>query len=824
MLVPAFLLLAGLLLAMGCGTREEGVFKPYRLTDRERIESITSPWSDEILPFLSDSIQEGTGFQWDGSDEWFPFHPQTETQGTGKETPSETLSLEVDAKSGALALPGRSGVARVVPVLPNAEILVECMGSFGPGGLKARVSFLSSYIPLDTRHAPGFLRNTLKEVGHGLIDLKTNEQKNGAGSIVKTRADTRALLIMAYSLRERGGNIDQVKLTYLRRPQLSKDEAYLDNFVASQDRENCVMPSLVLTPGMEIVYKEMLVPERCRFIGSVGHFHNPDPDIAITLMAERSAGERVEILKWSGKGRPNGWAEINANLDALVGERVTMRLKVESDPEPPQLPDRPHTVYLGGPMLVAGMHDSGMLDSGMLDSGTEIETRPGHNVIIVSLDTLRHDHLGCYGYGDPVSPHIDRLAQRSAMFKYAYAPAPYTLPSHVSLFTSLYPSLHGIHEKGAGVIPPQAKLLAETLAGEGWITGSFNGGGYVSHDFGFHRGFDLYCEVDPLGDRYLHDYVMHEEQVFADGKAGSFDRAMTWLESVRDQRFFLFLHTFMIHDFMPPDSYADEYAARLPPALKPSKKTYDAIKERYRKNGTVTDEERRYLIHMYDGGIKASDDMMRDLLLQLDRLGIEDETVIIVLSDHGEEFMDHGALNHNRTLYEELIRIPLIIYKPGMSSGRVIERPASLVDVMPTVLDLLGLEKEEGLHDGRSLVADLKGASTDGDLIFAEVDMPRFSKRSCVIESGWKYIEGSTDETMKHPAPEKVQLFHLLEDPREQVDRKASAPEKQRRLERLLRAGEESSIRQRKALGIDAQESLPLDPALLEMLKQQGYL
>ncbi|MFH2001870.1 MAG: sulfatase, partial [Planctomycetota bacterium] len=413
---------------------------------------------------------------------------------------------------------------------------------------------------------------------------------------------------------------------------------------------------------------------------------------------------------------------------------------------------------------------------------------------------------------------------QSAIFKNAYAPAPYTLPSHVSLFTSLYPTVHGIQDKSAGTIPPEACLLAERLAGEGWITGSFNGGGYVSHDFGFHRGFDLYCEVDPLGDQYLNGYVMHKEQVFADGTAGSFSRALSWLETMKDQRFFLFLHTFMIHDFQPPNRYADEYARHLPPALKPGKKLFDSIKGRYHNTGKVTDDERKYIVNMYDGGIKASDDMIGALLAHIHGLGIEEETVVILLSDHGEEFLDHGELNHNRTLYEEMIRVPLIIRIPGRRAGSVSESQVSLVDVVPTVLDLLGIRYDERSCGGRSLQGLIEGAAIKDPIVYAEVDVPEFSKRSCVIEDRWKYIEGSTEAALKHPAPAATQLFDLRTDPHEKQDLSETDPEKRERLEKLLEAEKENRLRKRKAMKIDNQVSLPLDPELLEMLKQQGYL
>ena len=247
-------------------------------------------------------------------------------------------------------------------------------------------------------------------------------------------------------------------------------------------------PSLLIPPRTSVRFKAIEVPAGAEFACDMGVASGSGPSAVVTVTVKGKDGESREILTWQPEPSRKGWQRINANLGFLTGQKVEFTVSCDWSVEKGSRPSEPPMVCMGAPRIL---------------SNGPPRTEKDLNLIIISLDTLRYDHLGCYGYGREVSPNVDRMAAEGLMFRHAYSHAPYTLPSHASLFTSLYPSVHGAEFKEQGLLPEGVPLLAEILADQGLATASFNGGGYVSHEFGFHRGFDLFCEVDPLGDRFL---------------------------------------------------------------------------------------------------------------------------------------------------------------------------------------------------------------------------------------------------------------------------------------------------------------------------------
>ncbi len=306
------------------------------------------------------------------------------------------------------------------------------------------------------------------------------------------------------------------------------------------------------------------------------------------------------------------------------------------------------------------------------------------NVVIVSVDTLRADHVGAYGYDRPTTPHLDVLATRAVVFEDAISQSAWTRPAHASMLTGLYPSEHGIvGVAGRPMLPPSLPTLATVLRGHGYRTAAFTGGANLSAHFGYDRGFDVYRSP---GRRF----------------ENSHPEVRAWLGE-NPEPFFLFLHGFDVHRpyrSLPADREAlglTGARARgmqrlcrqraLPSALAPHIAEYDAA------------------IHRADRSLGALFGVLRDL-------GLDERTVVVVTSDHGEEFLEHGSCFHIRSLYRETVRVPLVVAVPGLRPRRVPGVVPASASIAPTVLDLLGLD---GLP-GPSLVSLLRGQARPADL------------------------------------------------------------------------------------------------------------
>jgi arylsulfatase A-like enzyme len=308
--------------------------------------------------------------------------------------------------------------------------------------------------------------------------------------------------------------------------------------------------------------------------------------------------------------------------------------------------------------------------------------RRGRVVVLISIDTLRRDHLSLYGYRRRTTPGLDHLAADSVVFDDAISTSSWTLPAHASLLTSLQPSVHG----GVAVdlrIRDGLLTLAEFLQRRGFYTQAIVTQIYLSEKFGLRKGFD----------------AMHWMQ---EAKARVVtDRAIRFLQSKHDDDFLLFLHYFDPHfNYEPPPPY-DRFFD--PDYSGPAVGTYSIF------SGETADSiDRRDLEHivaLYDGEILYTDFQIQRLFQEMKRLGIYDNALIIVTSDHGEEFLEHGFWGHSEKLYEELIRVPLLMKLPGGEArGSRLTRQVSLLDVAPTIVDVLGLSVP-GSFQGESLLS-----------------------------------------------------------------------------------------------------------------------
>lgn len=332
---------------------------------------------------------------------------------------------------------------------------------------------------------------------------------------------------------------------------------------------------------------------------------------------------------------------------------------------------------------------------GCTDHGGE---RPSvERVVLISLDTLRADMLGAYGYDAlPTSPVIDAFAREGILFESSYTTEPWTLTSHMSLFTGLYPQNHGVTE--ATLLAPETATLAELLRERGLRTQAFAGGGYVHGSWGFDRGFEGYVDSNLRGLEV------------------ALPRALQWLRQNGDQPFFLFLHTYDVHSKGPAPFYRTHppYYRMFSAEVESDLNVFDEDEFRRRveaSSGALSPEDRRYIKATYAEGIRYVDSKLGELFTFMRRRGLYDDALIILWSDHGEGLYDHVTASHGE-VYTHTIRVPLIIRLPGgEKAGLRIATPVSSVDLAPTILSLVGARTPR--MDGESLLELIEGEEQD---------------------------------------------------------------------------------------------------------------
>lgn len=359
------------------------------------------------------------------------------------------------------------------------------------------------------------------------------------------------------------------------------------------------------------------------------------------------------------------------------------------------------------------------------------------SVILISFDTLRADRLGIYGYSKNATPSFDSLAAGGTTYASAYSPSTWTRLSHTSLFYGLYPrNLYEVCTIKAGCVPAAARPaaarpLAEILRERGLLTAGFTGGGFVSDKFGFGEGFDSYYTFHGRSNK---NFECRPERF--DGP-DVFARSTQWLDRHGQAPFFLFIHTYDTHDrCIKPRAF-----------------------RRLRRWPDPGPEERKRVEEDYNGLVSQIDTLLGKLVDDLNRLGIADRTAIIVTSDHGQAFWEHGFQGHGCALppYEELARVPLIVRIPGVRSGGRIELPVSGIDVAPTILATLGIERPDWM-DGRALPGLGLQDERSSEPVYVHCG------RNLAVRSGvWKLLTA-------RDRPEKSKLFDLSRDPDEKVN------------------------------------------------------
>jgi arylsulfatase A-like enzyme/Tfp pilus assembly protein PilF len=399
---------------------------------------------------------------------------------------------------------------------------------------------------------------------------------------------------------------------------------------------------------------------------------------------------------------------------------------------------------------------------------------PRPNVVVITIDTLRADHLGCYGYKQVRTPNIDRLAADGTRFERAFTPVPVTLPAHTAIFTGTYPMLSGIHDFSGNKISSQQVTLASVLKKNGYATGAVIASAVLGSRFGLNQGFDFYYD-------HFDFSRLDESNLYQMERPGNVvtGQVLDWLGKNYRKRFFLWMHLYdPHHPYSPPAPYDQEYAS-----------------------------------HPYDGEIAFADAQVGKVIEFLKEKNLYENTVIVLSGDHGESLGEHGERTHSFFIYNATLHVPLIFRVPRAKLQKVLAMPVSLVDIMPTLLHILNLEVPANVQ-GENLLPYISGhigTSSHERSLYAENFLPR-------IHFNWselRAVETANYHFIDAPKPE---LYDLRKDPGETqnliLEKKAVADEMRAKLTTVIR---DYGVAQELA------KKTGLDPELMQRLESLGY-
>jgi arylsulfatase A-like enzyme len=434
---------------------------------------------------------------------------------------------------------------------------------------------------------------------------------------------------------------------------------------------------------------------------------------------------------------------------------------------------------------------------------------PPPNVVLIVVDALRADHLSHYGYHRDTAPGLEAFSSQATRFEDCHAPSSWTNPSVASLFTGLHPARHRAHELGA-VLAPELDTLAEILTSAGWHTAgiSFNPG--IRSELSYDQGFDSFDEH--LGAST--DYPDISEML---------SRVREWLDHRPDQPFFLYLHPMNVHGpYRVPEDQREVLLGRDPGR---EFRYYGEPMRGILRRGELQLREQvspsylESLVDSYDTAIRYSTDQLGILLEMLSDAGVYDESLIIITADHGEELFDHGGFSHGYTLHREVLHVPLYLKLPHQSEGRVAQEAVGLMDLLPTIVDLAGIDVE-AVTDGRSLLP-LITAGSGGEPFAVEPRVYQTARRQrcvarAIADERFKLIEIDRNYEGLRDA---VLLYDQINDPGEFTDFSSERSEVVVRLRRRLRR----QLGELARLAV-AEPDIRLEDLDQERLRALGYL
>lgn len=397
---------------------------------------------------------------------------------------------------------------------------------------------------------------------------------------------------------------------------------------------------------------------------------------------------------------------------------------------------------------------------------------------MITIDTLRADHLGSYGYSNATTPHLDQLAREGVRFEKAFTPVPLTLPAHASILTGTYPSYHGIRDNSGFVLPREQATLAEILQKSGYATAAFVGAFVLDSKFGLDQGFDHYYDDFDLT-RYENvspGYIQRRGDIVV-------QQALHWLEQNRRNRFFAWVHLYDPHDpYTPPEPYASRHPARP-----------------------------------YDGEIAFTDTNVGSLVSWLRKNQLDENTLIVVVGDHGESLGEHGEDKHGFFIYNASLHVPLIVRFPrAENAGKVVFSHVSSVDLLPTIAQILQIDRAllPRTIQGNGLLSLILGKAPNyrADL-YAECYYPR-------LQFGWSELRAIISGSHKYVLAPKPELYDLSRD----FDEKNNLLSENQVLANRLRQNLKDLIASFTNKTTAGQAQSRLDPETIEKLRSLGYV
>lgn len=525
---------------------------------------------------------------------------------------------------------------------------------------------------------------------------------------------------------------------------------------------------LLAPPHSQFEY-ELKLPQACVLEFGYGIFSPfwKDPEAGVNFSVVIQEGQNEEILVSENlapykKKLFNEAFKEKIDLSRYVNKNVIIKFITNSasgshnhQPTKASVPDDMEFAYWENPIIYRKFL-----------SNSQERIQP--NIILISLDTLRADHLKCYGYSRETSPHMDQLGAEGAIFTNAFSSTSWTLPAHISMLTSLDNRHHGV-DKTNPYLDRSIVTLADMLRKEEYITCAMTGGALVGQRFGFSKGFDFYREFmrsrhKPNSAKILYNHVNQ------------------WLNANKDKRFFLFLHTYQTHaPYTCPSPFNSFFFSDQ--KMPWTEGDIEEILLGSNPQGkvpfnTLSPLERKNIEALYDGEIRFTDEILiKPLIEKLKKLQLYENTMIILTSDHGEEFFDHKAWLHGHSLYNELLRIPLIIKFPQSKYKNTrLNNTVSIVDIMPTILDEIDVDLSGFDFDGLSLVNYLRNGEKEKQMLIADVDSNNpdiLPVKIALFQNGYKLIMNNDfgrppEFYLPVPPPiAKFELYDMKKDPTE---------------------------------------------------------
>jgi arylsulfatase A-like enzyme len=441
-----------------------------------------------------------------------------------------------------------------------------------------------------------------------------------------------------------------------------------------------------------------------------------------------------------------------------------------------QLKGEPASTQTSKPNLLADLLQDNTMEAARYDLSQQADTL---NVILISMDALRYDRTSLNGKNPSLTPNLSAFADEAVVFHDATAAAPWTLPSTMSIWTGRWPSVHQITNKlsplsGGKMIETSLSAGIQTfpdlLIRSGRKAAGFTGGAGVQGKYGFSRDFDTY-----LDDQYF------------GGLDHALPAALDWLADNAASPFFLFLHGYDVHGQYPL-AQSKRSSISYSGALDGSKEEQAKLREKGLENivkpgdsahlnGELNAEDTEYLMAVYDIKVRDADERLGSFLTRLKTMGLYEKSVIIIVSDHGDEFMEHGGIDHGATLYQEQLHVVSMIRFPGYGRRQNVTAPVRTIDMFPTVFDALGIEGPARV-DGVSLLPLLRGEDLKLD-VYAESDYRLFVHQRMVRQGPHKLILDMLDGGRE--------LYNLSDDPSESKDISSQDPRRTYEMEQNLR-------------------------------------